>query len=577
MSYGNNTTVVSFDNPGTTLIVGEDLDNTANGQGGNGVGKTTIMNALVYALYDKPISDIKADDLINNVNKRNMELTVTFEKAGVHYQVTRIRKGGKHGRDNGVELKIDGIDQTQDVNNTYKKIEQIIGMPYDLFIRVVVISATHKPFLDMPVTSHYQANQTDFIERLFDLTILSEKADELKDNMKAVDESIKMEKVKLDQLEKEHMRHAHSVQDAKVRVVDWERNRKKQISQLIDRLHRVSNVDFDAERSLHEQIAKLDQQTVKEQQSQKKLVDTIKRYKDIKKEMGNDLEHLRDAKCPYCLQKYDDADKKITESEKAYTEAVDMLDKLTTEKEELDDAIASLIERKIQLKRQITVQNLEELLTIKNESTTLEARIQELETTPNPLLGILDDLETKHIPVIDYTAINEFKKLRDHQEFLLKLLTKKDSFVRKALLNKNLPFLNKRLSYYLKQYGLSHVVEFTHEMTAEISQFGRQMGFGNLSNGQRARVNLALSFAFRDVLQQIHTPVNICLLDEVLDVGLDDVGVSMAARMLKRKARDEELCMFVISHRDALDSVFDRIMTVQMEKGFSSIREETIE
>jgi DNA repair exonuclease SbcCD ATPase subunit len=111
-------------------------------------------------------------------------------------------------------------------------------------------------------------------------------------------------------------------------------------------------------------------------------------------------------------------------------------------------------------------------------------------------------------------------------------------------------------------------------MTASISQFSRPLDFGNLSNGQRARVNIALSFAFRDVLQSIHTRVNVCMLDEILDVGLDAIGVTSAAKMLKRKSREENISLYIISHRDEIDSAFDRRMTVQMSKGFSYINEE---
>ena len=171
------------------------------------------------------------------------------------------------------------------------------------------------------------------------------------------------------------------------------------------------------------------------------------------------------------------------------------------------------------------------------------------------------------------SKINELKELLDHQKFLLKLLTKKDSFVRKALLTKNIPFLNQRLSGYLSDLGLPHTVEFTHEMTANISQFGRPLDFGNLSNGQRARVNLALSFAFRDVLQSIHGRINVCMLDEVLDVGLDVVGIQNAAKMLKQKSRDENVAMYIISHRDEVDNAFDRTMTIQLSKGFSYVGE----
>ena len=131
-----------------------------------------------------------------------------------------------------------------------------------------------------------------------------------------------------------------------------------------------------------------------------------------------------------------------------------------------------------------------------------------------------------------------------------------------------------KLQQYLADLGLPHTVEFTHELTAVINQFGHPLDFGNLSNGQRARVNLALSLAFRDVLQQLHSKINVCMFDEVLDVGLDTVGVQAAAKMLKRKARDENLSLYIISHRDEINAAFDTVMTVQMQKGFSYIKED---
>ena len=158
----------------------------------------------------------------------------------------------------------------------------------------------------------------------------------------------------------------------------------------------------------------------------------------------------------------------------------------------------------------------------------------------NPYLEPLEELENTKIDDVDYSEINKLTKMLEHQRFLLKLLTKKDSFVRKILLNKYLPFLNGRLQEYLTALGLKHIVRFTTDLKAEISQFGRELDFGNLSAGQRARVNLALSFAFRDVLQSLHSQVNICLFDEVLDIGLDTIGVKKAASLLKRKARDEK-------------------------------------
>jgi len=168
-------------------------------------------------------------------------------------------------------------------------------------------------------------------------------------------------------------------------------------------------------------------------------------------------------------------------------------------------------------------------------------------------------------------TINELDDLLKHQNMVLKLLTKKDSFVRKNLINKNIPFLNKRLNHYLNALNLTQLIEFKHDMSATVSKFGRALNFGNLSNGQKARVNLAMSFAFRDVLQNLYGHLNICLLDEVLDVGLDSEGALIAAEMLKKKGSDEDICIYVISHKEELQSTFDRTISVSMVDDFTHI------
>ena len=180
----------------------------------------------------------------------------------------------------------------------------------------------------------------------------------------------------------------------------------------------------------------------------------------------------------------------------------------------------------------------------------------------------LDELKTQD----DKTEkLNELKDSLQHQEFLLKLLTKKDSFVRKNLLDRSLPFLNKRLMGYLEKLGLPHRVEFQPDMSAHISQFGTELDFGSLSSGQKARVNLALAFAFRDVLQARHGKISFCMLDECLDTGLGNVGVQLAAKMIKEIASEDNMSMFVISHRDEIANMFQNQLVVELKSGFSNI------
>lgn len=574
LSFGADPTTLLLDRPGTTLIIGQDLDNVANGIGANGVGKTVIINALAYGVYDRPVSNISKDNLVNNINKSHMEVIVEFEKDGNTYRIKRVRKSKNYAAGNFVELFENDVDITPDsVVNTNKLIEKIIGLPYELFVRIVVFSATHTPFLDLPIRSQSGANQTDIIEELFDLKTLSEKSDLLTEQRKEVEVELRQQKERIKILEQELERHDKQLESAKQRVIQYDQTTATEIEQLRKKLDRMQTVDVEGQQGLHEELI---ENILTLSEAENKLKKLLKELRDTTTDLNQaekELTHLEDEKCPYCKQKYADTGKKIKETKKVISnsnDTIQQLNKSISKTEVLVDD--GRVDQKY-IEGQITIQK-DELDALEGRQSEYERRLVELEQNVNPYLEPLEELEEVILDSIDYDKINALTERVEHMKFLYKLLTKKDSFVRKVLLNKNLPFLNQRLQKYLTNLGLLHQVEFTHEMTANITQFGRQMDFGNLSAGQRARVNIALSFAFRDVLQNLHERINICMLDEVLDVGLDGPGVTAAARMLKRKARDEKLSLYIISHRDEIDSAFDYTLTVQLCNGFSSILKE---
>ena len=753
LSYGASPTVIDLDPGGTTLIVGEDLDNTASGTGANGVGKTVWLNALVFALYGKPVSNISMDNLVNNINQTHLEVIVEFQKDDKLYVVKRVRKekglgnyAKVYARPIGVPLDM-SVNTEQDVTpdsvkNINDYITTALGIPHELFVRIVAFSATHTPFLDLPVRHATQANQSDIMEELFRLVRLSEKAALLKTAMKDTKSSLEIKQKHNEQLEKEHARHTELLAAAKDRVADWVEDNKDYVMLVKKDLKALSKYDIDGQQKLFDSVTEqnddvtsmkillteIDSKTkelateLKSTEKEMKLLDeqlsgiedkvdtwevdhaadiqaheeakeglvdtaildsqekfhqdlstytdnrsklitgrdtVLDKIADINTKIKKDedeLVHLEDAKCPYCLQKYESAEDKITEcniniKEKtgtvdAYKESLEDYDKKITAADDDLNTIASTItltESDIKVERQLRTDlfkridelnamenpfnmedaekletrmerldasveavdlelldldtdrlaivhdieleedaltklieqieftSLEELWEVKSDIKRLNEKLDELKGAKNPHQESYTELLAVKIEPIDMDTVNHLDKVLTHQNYLLKLLTKKDSFIRKNLLNKNLAFLNTRLRGYLNDLGLPHRVEFTQEMTAHISQFGRQLDFGNLSSGQKARVNLALSFSFRDVLQRSLDSVNVCMLDEVLDVGLDSVGVQNAAHMLKRKAREDELTLFIISHRDEVSGIFDKTLTVTMEKGFSSI------
>lgn len=573
LSYGNNTTIFDLRRPGTTLIVGENLDNTSDGQGANGVGKSTIVNAITYALYDKPVSDISKDNLVNNINNKNMEVTLEYVgDDGVQYKIHRFRKMKAGAEGNGVHFYKNGKDVTLDsVVATNAEIEKTIGIPYELFVRIIVFSASHNPFLSLKTDE-----QKSIIEELFGLTAISQKAELLKKQIKDTEGRISIQRVKIESAEKERERHAAQIDNAKRRVDNWVEHNKATIAGLQDKLAKIEGVDFEVQQELHNTLASSQKRLNEALDIQRITERAIRELIKRKSKLETDLSHLTDAKCPYCLQQYTDAEAKITETREQIQSIDEELTTLDAELEVAEREVATVSLAIKEIRSKIVVDDIEELITVKNESDNIRRQIKDLENTVNPFLDPLQELMDIVLDDVDYTDINKLSKELDHQKFLLKLLTKKDSFIRKALLNKNLPLLNTKLQHYINMLGLPHRVEFTKEMTATISQFGRSLNFGNLSQGQRARVNFALSMAFRDVLQNLHPKINICILDEVLDFGLDSIGVVAAAKLVKQKARDENVCMYVISHRDEVSSIFDKRMVIQMSKGFSYVVDEIV-
>jgi len=247
-----------------------------------------------------------------------------------------------------------------------------------------------------------------------------------------------------------------------------------------------------------------------------------------------------------------------------------------------NDEIESLLKELGKIKSDIEIEKgktfdspsfgtLRELFEAKNKMESAKEKKGYLVEQENPYEKSLETLQGFRVKESKSEEIDSLEKTVKHQEFLLKLLTKKDSFVRKALMDKYLPFLNERLHYYLSTMGLPHKAKFKSDLSMEIGQFDREITFTSLSSGQKARINIALSLAFRDVLQSKHNFINLYILDECLDVGLSNVGVRKTVKLMKEVAEKNKLSMFIISHRDEIKDSFKDQIKIELKNGFSKI------
>lgn len=555
VAYGNTYTTIDLSNPGTTLISGE-----------NGVGKTSLMNALTYALYNRAISDFGVDELINWTNKKAMEVKVEFEKNGSTYLIHRYRKLDTERKKNDTDVKIwiNGKDKTR--SDADKQLIEILGLTYDMFVHIIVISAAHEPFLDMT-----GPKQTDFMERLVRLTMLSDLADALSPLMKDTNQAIKIEQTKIEQLEKQRARHQEQLASAQTRVVSFEKQNQQNIVNLETTLASIANIDFDKERNLQDKLKTINEKLTEVIREQRGLVSAVQQYERNTEKHKDEIETLHSSKCPYCKQQFKDTKAKLEEVAAKLKQDQEALDILLEDLKRVETTIPEYRTQKDEVQAEITVPNLDKLLQIKNQSETMAQKLEELRVLKNPHIDALEELEKIVLEKANYEMINAQTRRIEHQQFLYKLLTKKDSFVRKGFLSKNLPFLNNRLKINLQRLKLPFKVEFTSELTVDVTQMGQKISPGQLSGGQKARVDVGLALSFHDLFQELHNTINVCFLDEVLDHGLDVAGIEAAVGVLNHKAKEEGLSMFITTHREVSETMFDRAMYIITEKGFAVI------
>lgn len=561
MSVGNAESIIELDGQGTVTITGENLDNG----GSNGAGKTTIINALCYALYNKAFDAITLQRLVNTTNalkNTQMEVRLTFEKGGCEYEVFRAR---------GAEYRVEILKDGEDITPGKGAVEcdallvDIIGISYELFTKTIIFSGNSPAFLQLPLFQ--QRNQ---IEELFNITMLSEKATILKERIKATEQDIKVQEAICKQQEGAVDLHKKHVREADARVQRWEAQRIADIAEIEKTLQIVGQIDFDAEKALHAERSSLKQEGAYLAAKLAPLKRDKQHLTQAVEKLMAEHTHLEDARCPYCTQPFADAPSKIANVNAEIESKGSKLLEVDTEVDTFGAKLRDANTRLAEVEKSIQYQDLDELLEARENAQSLRTKAAELKVTVNPHIEARDKLVAEKVTVVDYVRVDELRKRLDHQQFLLKLLTDKNSFLRRRIINKTIPFLNNRLNHFTNALGLPHIVKFDADMSCTVTEFGRELDFGNLSAGEKKRVNTSMALAFRDVLHHLHAKTNLLMIDE-LDGALDQPGIDSIIRILKEKSRDEDLSVFIISHHPSIAGRLDRNLRVVKENGFTSI------
>jgi DNA repair exonuclease SbcCD ATPase subunit len=571
MSVGNQTQAIDFDKGQLTLVLGENLDLGGDDSGArNGTGKTTIINGLSYAIYGNALTNIKKDNLINKINGKGMLCTVTFEKNGVEYHIERGRKPNLLKFSiNGQEQALADLDESQgDSRETQKSIEECFSMSHDIFKHLVALNTYTEPFLSMKT-----GEQRSIIEELLGITLLSEKAEALKEQIKLTKDAIQTENTKLETIKASNERISQSIDSLERKKKLWDENKNKSISDLIKSIEVLSTIHIDQE--IANQRALIEWTKNKQERDSlnsmiAKQTSAFDKENKLFDKLTQEIQSLLDHKCHSCGQEVHDEkhDLMVAAKQKQIDECKTTIDESSKELDSLNQAIALLGDATPC--PQVTYDNLEEALNHKNTLDVLAKDLVTKEDEINPYEEQIEELKNTAMQEINWEGINDLTRVKDHQEFLYKLLTSKDSFIRKRIIDQNLAFLNQRLTYYLDKIGLPHTVEFQNDLSVIITQLGQDLDFDNLSRGERNRLILSLSWAFRDVWENLYHPINLLFIDELVDSGMDSSGVESSIAVLKKMTRERNKNVFLISHRDDLTSRVNHVLKVIKENGFTS-------
>ena len=534
---------------------------------------TTIINALSYALYGNALTNIRKDNLINRTNNKGMLVTIEFEKDGIEYRIERGRKPNTMAFYVGnVEREI--TDESQgDSRETQQIIERTLGLSHDMFKHIVGLNTYTEPFLSLKTN-----DQRTIIEQLLGITLLSEKAERLKEVIKATKDAIQQEEFRIKAVTDANKRIEEQIENLRKRQRIWQNKHNDDVSSLQVAYNELSKLDIAAELQSHKDLAVYSHKK-KEIANLNALIkrcelDEIRESKDIAR-FTTEIESLENHTCHSCGQGFHDS-KQVALLEKKRKDLQETaLQALTTNQQLFENTNKLKALGALGAQPNVFYDQESDAVEHRSSMANILSQLTAKQSEIDPYTDQITEMSDKAIEIVTYDNINELSSLKEHQEFLLKLLTNKDSFIRKSIIDQNLSYLNARLGQYLDRIGLPHTVKFNNDLTVSITELGRDLDFDNLSRGERNRLILSLSWAFRDVWESLYQSINLLFIDELVDSGLDQSGLENTLAILKKMSRENNKSVWLVSHRDELVGRVNQVFKVIKENGYTTYSSDT--
>lgn len=606
LSFGNTTTAIDLTGEHITVIMGINHD-TGGEDSRNGTGKSAIVDALSYVLYGKTLRDISNAKLVNKMARKGQGMLVTldFKTKNGYYRIERgespskLKLFKKDLDDDNDILSRDGrkfvYEITRNKNETTEEISELIGFDLTLFEFLIANTTESQAFMKLP-----EAKRRSIIEHLMGLNLLSERAAELKEDRKELKKKVVAEESSLQATQQANMRITRQVEELQRKAKAWETEHDRRIKQLKKDMDTYGNIDIEEQveiLSLIKELKEESEQTYHEKRDvYMKLREAEVEYKSI---MGmidmarNDLEKLLREKekldngtCPTCGQNWtpdhdhmknvedDIAENQaiVESSNELIAESKGKLDTLESKHESLDKDLRE--KKNASMEAEQLLGPFKSMTDVTRAQTFLEESakiLKQTEEEKNPFLDTIADLNTDAIKKIDRTTVDSIINDVLHYDYLIELLQSKDSFLRKSVINRWLPQLNIRINHYLDIMELPYTVRIEDDLSMEITSFGEDFSFGNLSKGQRQRVTIAVNFAFQDLFETTNHPINVLFVDELLDNGICQRGAAQAVKALQEITERKHKRVMLITHRQDISDQIDDMILVELKNRISRI------
>jgi DNA repair exonuclease SbcCD ATPase subunit len=556
LSTGDHFSEIDFIKNGTNLIVGT-----------NGTGKSTVLDALTFSLFNKPFRKINKSQLVNATNEKDCLVEVEFNINGKQYLVRRSIKPSLF------EIEVNGQKMHKQADDrAMQKIleENILKVNYKSFTQIVILgSSAFVPFMQLS-----GSNRRDVIEDLLDIRIFSAMNTIIKDKIRKQKEEIQV----LD-LKKDNVKDKLEMQEKFIEELD---NRgKKRIKGKRDKIDSLIN-EVETYSSSIEELQSDVFDITKEQEKVTGSNKKLRSLNNLKGKLSNKVatitkEHKffsENVTCPTCTQpieesfrlnRINDAQTKAKELQSGYQE----LEKAIKNEEEREHLFTKLSKEITKLNNDIS-QNNTRISGCNRQIRDLESEIQTLTTQ-------LANRNTEHEKLEEFNNSLQriFKELADkkteimYHDFAYSLL--KDDGVKTKIIKKYLPFINQQVNRYLQKMDFYINFKLDEEFSETIeSPIHENFSYSSFSEGEKMRIDLALLFTWREVARVKNSVnTNLLIMDEVFDSSLDGMGTDEFLKIIRYVIKDANV--FVISHKPDLQEKFENVIRFEKIKGFSQM------